>query len=137
MCVFTQSRPSRTSNDSFDHQPSSMTPPSSSSMAQSNFAPTSLKSNSKVGLSSPCANGVSHNPPSEPVREEEHEPISMEPEMTSLTSKSKGKESSAAMALVIGEDIADSQNVSIPFGKLNFLISKILVTDNSEHNCGL
>lgn len=115
VCVFTQNRPSRTSNDSFDHQPGSMTPTSSPSMAQYNFAPTSLKSDSKGGWPPPQANGLSHNPPSEPEREEEHELVSKKPEeMSPLTSKSRGKEQSAAgMALVIGEDIADSENVSI------------------------
>lgn len=125
VCVFTQSRPSRTSNDSFDHQPGSMTQNSSPSMAQCNFAPTSLKSDSKGGWPPPQANGLGHNPPSEPEREEEHELASKEPEeVTSLTSKSRGKEPSAAMALVIGEDIADSQNVSIPFGNNKLLIIK-------------
>lgn len=114
VCVFTQTRPSRTSNDSFDHQPGSMTPTSSPSMAQYKFAPTSLKSDSKGGWSPPQANGLSHNPPSEPEREEEHELEFKEPEeVPPLTNKTRAKEPSAAMALVIGEDIADTQNVSI------------------------
>ncbi|XP_050688722.1 uncharacterized protein LOC126981544 isoform X16 [Eriocheir sinensis] len=105
-------RPSRTSHDSLDHHSGSMTPTSSPSMAH-NFAPTSLKSDSKGGWSPPRANGLSYNSPSEPEREEEHELVSKEPEEAPpLTSKSRAKETSAAMALVIGEDIADTENSS-------------------------
>lgn len=121
VCVFTQTRPNRTSHDSLHHQPGSMTPTSSPSMAQYNFAPTSPKSDFKGGWPPPQANGLSHNPPSEPEREEEHELVSKEPEAgPPLTIKSKAKETSAAMALVIGEDIADAENVSTSAGMPDF-----------------
>ncbi|KAK8401516.1 hypothetical protein O3P69_001012 [Scylla paramamosain] len=106
-------RPSRTSNDSLDHHHGSMIPHSTPSMAQCTFAPTSPKSDMKGGWPPPQANGLVHKPPSEPEREEEHEPASSQPEeVTTLSNKSRSKEPSAAMALVIGEDIADAENSS-------------------------
>ena len=78
----------------------------------------------KGGWPPPQANGLGHKPPSEPEREEEHESASSQPEeVTTLSNKTRSKEPSAAMALVIGEDIADTENVSIciPCGNNNYL----------------
>ncbi|XP_071548392.1 LOW QUALITY PROTEIN: uncharacterized protein Patronin [Panulirus ornatus] len=104
-------RPSRTSNGSFDPQRGSMTQTHSPSMAQSPFTLSSHRSNLKSGYLSPQTNGLSHNSPLETEREEEHEPHSEVPleEMTPYSSKSQLTEPTAGMALVIGEDLVNSE----------------------------
>lgn len=115
VCVPIQDRPSRTSNGSFDPQRGSMTQAYSPSMAQSPFSLSSHRSDLKSGYPSPQTNGLSYNSPLETEREEEHEPHPEMPqeEMTPYSSKSQLTEPTAGMALVIGEDLVNSERVSI------------------------
>ncbi|XP_053651388.1 uncharacterized protein Patronin isoform X6 [Cherax quadricarinatus] len=106
-------RPSRTSNGSFDPQSGSMTQTLSPSMAKSPFTLSSLQSSSKRGYPSPQINGLSHNSPSE-TEQEEHEPCpEIHPdEMAPFSSKNQLAEPTAGMAIVIADDLTNSENSS-------------------------
>ncbi|XP_063596394.1 uncharacterized protein LOC134773202 isoform X2 [Penaeus indicus] len=102
-------RPSRTSNGSFGSM--SQSP----SMAPKSPSPSSYPATSTIGSLSPQTNGLFHNSPLVTEQENLHESHTQLPleDMNTYGSKKQLKESTAGMALVIGDDIANNESSSV------------------------
>lgn len=100
-----QDRPSRTTNGSFGSM--SQNP----SMAPQSPSPSSYPATSTIGSLSPQTNGLFHNSPLGIEQENLHESHTQLPH-EDYGSKKQLKESTAGMALVIGDDIANNESVS-------------------------
>lgn len=102
-------RPSRTSNGSFGSM--SQSP----SMAPQSPSPSSYPATSTIGSLSPQTNGLFHNSPLGTEQESLHESHTQLPleDMNTYGSKKQLKESTAGMALVIGDDITNNESSSV------------------------
>ncbi|XP_047482342.1 uncharacterized protein LOC125034532 isoform X4 [Penaeus chinensis] len=102
-------RPSRTSNGSFGSM--SQSP----SMAPKSPSPSSYPATSTIGSLSPQTNGLFHNSPLGTEQENLHESHTQLPleDMNTYGSKKQLKESTAGMALVIEDDIANNESSSV------------------------